>query len=261
MDNATPNANVAPDTTPVAQTTPQFSQDVQDLMSKKGWKTVDDLATGYRNIEKFSGSPADRQVIWPKDEKDEAGWNSIYNKLGRPEKVDGYEFKNETGIEIDPESYKAFQALAHKEGISKKTFNSLMNEHLKVFQSLDAKSKEMKAQEFEKCDKALKDKWKENWENNTGKALKMADQLKVKELLTKKGLDNDPEIIEMLYSIASMTDESGIPEPNTPAAKDPQAELNEILKSEAFTKADHPEHMKVMERYWRLSGINVTVRS
>jgi hypothetical protein len=239
---------------------PQYSQGVQDLMSKKGWKSVDDIAKGYTEIEKFAGVPKERQFTWPKDDKDEEGFNALYNKLGRPEKPDAYEFKNETGIEVDETSYNEFKKLAHAEGLTTKQFNKLMNAHLQTFGDLDKKYKENSAAEFERCDKELKDKWKEQHSANLEKAIAMADNLKLKDLLVKKNLDNDPEVIEMLYNLSTMSDESGLPQ-GAPAGgvQNPQQELDSLLKDKAYTDASHPDHMKIMQKIWKLQGVDVTI--
>lgn len=262
MDNV-PNTGgtPAPTGTPDVSAQPSFSTAVSELMSKKGWKSVDDIATGYANLEKFTGAPADRHLIIPQDDKDVDGWNKLYNRLGRPETPDKYEFENKSGIELDAETYKNFQALAHKNGISKKAFGELVAAHIDTLKTIQSKALEMNKADFEKCDKALKDKWKADHEKNTQAAQSVAEKFKITELLQKKNLDNDPEVLEMLFNISSMMSEGDLHKGNPSPAADPQQELNEIMKMEAFTHAEHPEHMKVMEKFWRLQGINVTVRS
>jgi hypothetical protein len=45
------------------------------------------MANSYRNAEKLLGG---EKLVLPKDASDQAGWDALYNKLGRPEKPDGY---------------------------------------------------------------------------------------------------------------------------------------------------------------------------
>ena len=54
----------------------------------------------------------------------------------------------------------------------------------------------------------------------------------------------------MLIGIKNNTAEGAITPPTPPETnKDPLAELEEIKKSEAFTKRFHPQHKAVMNRY------------
>ena len=45
------------------------------------------MANSYRNAEKLLGG---EKLVLPKDAADQAGWDQLYSKLGRPEKPDGY---------------------------------------------------------------------------------------------------------------------------------------------------------------------------
>lgn len=66
----------------------------------KGWKH-DDPATvaleatkAAREAQKFVGVPADQLLRLPKDAKDEAGWNAVYSRLGKPAAAKEYDFTN-----------------------------------------------------------------------------------------------------------------------------------------------------------------------
>ncbi len=252
------NGTPAPET-PAGGTpeTPVFSPVVQELMSKKNWKTIDDLATGYIEVEKFSKSDPARQVIWPADEKDETGWNNIFNRLGRPETPDKYKFENKTGIDIDAETLKEFNAMAHKQGFSQKQYEAGLAAHLNVFKNLEAKVIKQSEIDFAACDKALKEKWGTDHPKRAAAAIDMADKLKVKDLLVKKKLDNDPEILEMLDTFVSMTSEGTLKPAGGDNTKTPEQELKEIQENPAFTNNMHPDHDAVMKRYMQLFGVKV----
>lgn len=59
------------------------------LVTERQWKTPNDVIKSYRNLEKLTGVPAEQIIKLPKGD-DPAAWNDIYNRLGRPEKADGY---------------------------------------------------------------------------------------------------------------------------------------------------------------------------
>lgn len=82
------------------------------------FKDVSALAEGYVNAEKMIG--ADKIVLPGKDAKPEE-WDGVYNKLGRPEKADGYTFpevKDRPYTDKDKQLQATFAPVAHKLGLS-----------------------------------------------------------------------------------------------------------------------------------------------
>lgn len=96
----------------------------------KGWvqsvglKTPEAAAQKAWHLEKLLGADkAGRGFVLPKDDKDEAGWNGLYAKLGRPDKPDGYGFKAEGA---DAELITAAAGEFHKLGLSAKQAQGVM---------------------------------------------------------------------------------------------------------------------------------------
>ena len=67
----------------------KLESDAQALVNDRQWKHPNDVIKSYRNLEKLTGVPPDQILKLPKGD-DPAAWNDIYNRLGRPEKADGY---------------------------------------------------------------------------------------------------------------------------------------------------------------------------
>ena len=65
--------------------------DTAGYVQNKGWGTVPDVVTSYRNLEKLLGVPKDQIIQLPKAEDKEA-WGQVFNRLGRPEDPKNYEF-------------------------------------------------------------------------------------------------------------------------------------------------------------------------
>lgn len=69
----------------------------------KGWDKLDpaaaftEAAKAHRNAERMIGVPADQLLRMPKAD-DEAGWKAVWQKLGAPDKPEGYDL---TGIDFD----------------------------------------------------------------------------------------------------------------------------------------------------------------
>ena len=70
----------------------QTSSQLGELVKTKGWKGPADALLSYQNLEKvFGADKAGRTILAPKSDDDADGWNTIYNRLGRPESPDKYE--------------------------------------------------------------------------------------------------------------------------------------------------------------------------
>lgn len=93
-------------------------EDVGYIQNKK-WSSPVDVITGYKNLEKFHGVPADQLIKLPKDFADEKAMGEVYNRLGRPENKDGYEFKAPEGIKLDEDRMNWAKEVSHKIGLNK----------------------------------------------------------------------------------------------------------------------------------------------
>lgn len=69
--------------------------------TNKGWHTKSapevaiEATKAYQAAQKFVGAPADELLRVPKDVADEAGWNKVWSRLGKPADAKEYDF---TGI-------------------------------------------------------------------------------------------------------------------------------------------------------------------
>jgi hypothetical protein len=100
-----------------------FDADTKSWVSGKGWDKLDassvlpELVKGYRGAERTLGVPADQILRLPgKDAKPE-DWRPVWQKLGAPDKPEGYEIKAPEG---DPgEFLKTATGWFHELGIPK----------------------------------------------------------------------------------------------------------------------------------------------
>ncbi len=91
------------------------SEDTMALAIGKGWKDAGAVVESYRNLERFSKGAKDVVGIPDFDNAEAAG--AFYNKLGRPEAVDGYDFTevNNPGPALD-----WFKEAAHGAGLTQR---------------------------------------------------------------------------------------------------------------------------------------------
>lgn len=89
-------------------------------LQNRGWdklpadKAAVEAYRAFRSAEGRLGVPADRLVTLPKDTADDAGWKSVWQKLGAPEKPEGYKFD---GVKLSSDdATKAF--VDHMRGVA-----------------------------------------------------------------------------------------------------------------------------------------------
>lgn len=142
-----------------------LSEDAMTFVSNKGFKSVEDVVTSYRNLEKLQGVPADKILKLP-DENNADEVNAFYNKLGRPEKAEDYKFEIADGQ--DDSIAKAIAPELFKAGLSQKQAAAIYKtlEAAKIEQGKAAEAAAIKAEED------LKSEWGTNYDNN----LKAAQQ-------------------------------------------------------------------------------------
>lgn len=104
------------------------NEELRGYVQTKGFKDPAAVAEAYRNFEKLQGVPQDRVLKLP-EKSDDPAWDSIYSRLGRPEKPDGYELK----VEGDDSFAKAAAEVMHKTGLTKaqaQGLNAFWNAHV-----------------------------------------------------------------------------------------------------------------------------------
>lgn len=90
----------------------------EPMLTAKGWKSPAEALEGYANLEKLVGT--DKIALPGKDAKPEE-WEAVFNKLGRPEKPDGYQFQKPEGFEGYDDAFAGtFRGAAHAAGLSAK---------------------------------------------------------------------------------------------------------------------------------------------
>jgi hypothetical protein len=99
-----------------------------DTLTWLGAKNFADAPTAmasYRNLERLLGS--EERVIVPSNADDVAGWDTLYNRLGRPEQADGYGF---SAIEGADKGFTAWAETAfHEAGLSKRQAERLAQQY------------------------------------------------------------------------------------------------------------------------------------
>lgn len=218
-------------------------EDLRGNESLKKFKGIDNLAKSYVELEKHVGGT----IKIPQDTAKPEEWDAFYNKIGRPEKPEGYGFvKPENlpaGVEWSDEMAGAFSALAHKNGLTKHQANELIG----FWTGLVTKQ----AEGFwtsEKGMAALETSFNKN-EDQINKVVSSA-QRTIKELadddlvkvLDETGLGNHPAVLKFLAKVGDLFDEDTLPENFGPGSTG--MSVNEAKAEIAAIRNDrkHPWH-------------------
>ena len=254
-----PAQTLAPATEPTGWMSPDGDiregapENITSLINAKKWTNVGQIVDAYNELEKFKG--IGEHLVIPEAE-DAKGWDSVYKALGRPETYDKYEFAYDGDVQISDELTGQFKQFAHGLGLTQKQFDSIVRFQL---DAVGAQTEAYEAQGVAKTEQnvqSLKQKWGEaNYEVKVKGARIIADSLGIYQTLEAKGLASDPDIINMLDTIANRTAEDVITPTPQVAQKTPLEELNEIKTSKAFLEKFHPDHRVTMSRYMELNQI------
>lgn len=191
LANANAQAATAASTPqPASDWTAGLNDEMKGYVQNKGFKDPASVLDSYRNYEKLMGVPKERIAKIPEKDDDAAGWDEVYNKLGRPLKPEEYKiesFGGEKNDEVTGWAKKTF----HELGLTRKQAEAFAAK-LDGYTSETMKSQTLQEQAaVEKAQSDLKREWGSNYDQN----LKVA-----KFAATKFGLK--PEVVEAIEKVA-----------------------------------------------------------
>jgi hypothetical protein len=200
------------------------------------------LAKSWVSAQKMIG--ADKIVI-PGKEATEEDWGNLYNKLGRPENPDKYEWKLPEGVKMDDSVAKGFKEVAYKAGLSTKQAQALVewdaNQKIQQMKNLEAEQNNALKESLDTYKQSLggDEKFKATVDKARIAVRSLADD-SFKAFLRDSGVGSRPEAIAFFAKLADMMGEdkirdgTGIPFKN----EDPSQIQNEIESLERKMYAD-----------------------
>jgi hypothetical protein len=101
---------------------------------------------------------------------------------------------------------------------------------------------------------AMKQKWQDDYDATVTKIDSAAEKLGVKDFLEEFGISKEPEIINMLLTIANSDSEDSLtPNGDKIETKSLINQIDEIKESDAFKQRFHPKHRETMAKYMDLN--------
>lgn len=224
-------------------------EDYKLLITKKGFKSVDDVLKSYTNLEGMMGKKF--------DDLTNEELQQVYTKLGAPESPDGYEFEEaELPEGIQDNMTEWFASKAHELGISKKAAQELRKEFMakqaEEFQSMIGSNQVAEADKVE----GLKKEFGAAYEERIDAAKAALNEFggeELKEMINKHGLNNEPALIKLLSKVGMATSEGTMSAEKskgngafgvTPdeASEKIRQKFSDKAFMERWTKQSHPQH-------------------
>lgn len=142
-----------------------FSEDLKGYVQNKGFKDPSQVVDSYRNLEKLMGVPKERLLKLP--EKDDAPeWGDIYNRMGRPEKPEGYQLTVPEGGSKEFAEWAAKNF--HDLGVTRKQGEGLVNRWNEFQKAASTQQTSQQAQAMETDRQAIRKEWGAATDKNVG---------------------------------------------------------------------------------------------
>ena len=178
--------------------------------SLQSFDSVDKLAKSYVHARKMIGADPDRMLQLPK-EGDEDGWNQVYNRLGRPEDADGYDFDLGDG-EQSPD-VADFKNVAHQLGLT----NDQARTMLGIYNQINENDLAEEHEQFEQMNveylQDIQKEWGDDFNKNSELARRAFQNFASEELMDvmkETGLSNHPEVLKTFARIGQVLSEDNI---------------------------------------------------
>lgn len=222
-----------------------LSDDLKGNESLKKFKDVSAVAKSYVELEKHIGGT----LKIPTDTSKPEEWEAFYNKLGRPEKPEGYGIKKPdnlpSGLEWNDDLEKGFRIFAHKNGLSDRQAQSLVGYWTEIMtkqaEAFWTEAKGLAALETEFKD----EKVRTDVLSSAQRAIKELADKDFIEFLEQTGAGNHPSVLKFLAKINKFFDEDTLPDNFTPGStgvgvNEANAEIARIRndKSHPYHKGD-----------------------
>ena len=178
-------------------------EDLQNEPSLADIKDVASLAKGFVHAQHMIGSD---KVAIPGTQASQEELDNFYNKLGRPETVDGYEAPTENMPEIpyDNELQTMFFEEAHRIGLNKQQAGALIRWQAEQAQASIENGNQQAEINLEKAQDAMRKEFGKAYEEKMDLAKNAALEFGGDELmkvLDATGLGNEPAVIKAFANI------------------------------------------------------------
>lgn len=216
----------------------------------------EDVAKSYSNASKMVGMDKNQIVALPKEPTPEA-MAPIWDKLGRPTEVKGYEIEQfkET---LPPEMLGKYAEIAHKNGISKAGFNSIIAEFVNESKAAHQSAAQQEEQQVSEWQNEVKKEYGAAYDQKIAFAQKAVENFGLTEIVkSNPAFFEHPALIKALVTIGEKTSEglvlgNGDVSHGKLAPNEAKMEIARFNSDPAIVKIlmdkTHPQHEFMMKK-------------
>jgi len=155
----------------------------------------------------------DNAVVLPGENATDEELQKFYNKVGRPETPDEYQFDEvPEGLNRDEEFESWFKQTAHKLGLTREQAKGLFSEYNNLVSQNEQSRQQQRQQQREKAQGELKQELGEEYDTKITQAQRAVSQLggdDLKAALDESGYGDDPRMVKAFIKIAeSVSDDT-----------------------------------------------------
>ena len=233
----------------------QMPPGLREEPSLKTFDSVDKLAKSYVNAVKMIGGNPDNMVAIP-DEGEK--WDDFYNKIGRPEKANDYQFGDENG-ELD-----GFREFAHDTGLTQDQASNI----LKLYGDIQEEQEESQQNGLEELrtntTMELQKEWGKNFDGKMDYAKRAFAQFaspELSQLMDESGMGNHPEMLRVFAKVGELMGEDSLVVgtglgSSQLSPEQAQQEIQALYSDKEFSKSyrdnKDPAHKTAMSKMERL---------
>lgn len=222
----------------------------EELREDATLKSIQDLPSMAKMLVSGQKMVGADKIIVPGKESTDEDWGKIFNKLGRPEKSDGYALAKPEIPEDMPWEDKdvlAFQDVAHKAGLLPKQTKDLFDWYNGIATEAFVGTQKATQEAYDGAVTSLKKEWGGAYDQKIEQAhaavRAFAGEDDIKAL--DEGLGNDPRMIKLFAKIGAAVSEDKLKgTQGTNTLVEVQGQINAILgdPKHPYHIKGHPEH-------------------
>lgn len=223
----------------------------EELREDATLKSIQDFPSMAKMLVSGQKMVGKDKIVVPGKESTDEDWGNIFDRLGRPEKSEGYKLEKPElpeDMPWDDRLVSSFQDIAHKTGLLPKQAKDVYDWYNGVAKAVHLENQRIEQETFEGAEAALKKEWGQAYDQKLElaqtavRAFAGEDEIKA---IEEEGLGNDPRVIKLFANIGSAISEDklkGVYQVSTPV--EVQSEINKVLgdPEHPYHQKKHPEH-------------------
>lgn len=225
-----------------------LSEDLRSEPYFQRFNNLNDLAKSGLSGQKMIGLENLNVAPIPDETSPENVWNEFYQRIGRPDTSDSYEFADAPeGMEINKESLSQYRDFVHGLGLTQKQAAGIYDFHNSMEVSAAKTKADNEERQFEEDVAALKEEWGYAFDQKLEIANRAVRTFDKDGILKKMGLDNSPWMVRVMAGIGSKISEDTLvkgPQETVMTPNDAMTKINAIMGDprHPYNVYDHASH-------------------